>query len=87
MLPPIEKSPILALQWSEKVKRDSELKETLIPLVKQQLEESKMLILPSPSQEILLLTTTQKVLEDEAKDAHVQRFQRNRNDHGSVYCR
>jgi anoctamin-10 len=67
MLPPIQKSPILVLQWSDRVKRDSSLKEKLIPLVKQELEQSRLVVLPNSSLDILLLTTTEEFLEEEAE--------------------
>ncbi|KAL3923734.1 MAG: hypothetical protein SGILL_001484 [Bacillariaceae sp.] len=70
MLPPVEKCPILALRWSEKVIKNSKLKEKLIPLVKSELEDhgDKLLImLPSPNQDVLLLTSTQTALEEQAE--------------------
>jgi hypothetical protein len=68
MLPPVEKCPILALQWSDKVTKNNKLKEKLIPLVRNELQENnKLLILPNSNQDILLLTSTQKALEEEAE--------------------
>ena len=49
--------------------KNNKLKEKLIPLVKSELEDhsDKLLMLPSPNPEVLLLTSTQKALEEQAE--------------------
>ncbi|KAL3918177.1 MAG: hypothetical protein SGILL_004361 [Bacillariaceae sp.] len=67
MLPPVEKCPILALQWSDNVIKNSKLKEKLVPLVKSELDDETLLIVPNPDPNVLYLTATQKALEEQAE--------------------
>ena len=63
MLPPAEKSPILLVKWSEKARKD----ERIIPLVKKELQHGNILVVPNPSNQFLLLTATQRSLEEQAQ--------------------
>ena len=70
MLPPIETCPVLVLRWTSKALTfDSEKK--LIRDVSKVLERNGLIILPNKARDILLLTTTQSRLEEQAEESRL----------------
>jgi anoctamin-10 len=64
MLPPAEKSPVLLLKWSGKALKNNE---SIIPMVKKEIEKGGLILVPNPARDTLLLTATQQALEAQAE--------------------
>ena len=67
MLPPAEKTAIILMQWADQALEN----DVIIPKVKKELEDSNIILIPTPCRDTLLLTATQEALEVEAERSHL----------------
>lgn len=64
VLPPVEKSPVVLLRWTDKAK---DQQHELIDTMRRQLESNQVVMLPTASRDTALLTATQSSLEEQAE--------------------
>ena len=66
MLPPVEITPVILLQWTEKAKKANQ-SENIVSMVKKELQKGDIIILPNTDTSLLLLTARQEALEQQAQ--------------------
>lgn len=72
VLPPVEKTPVVLLRWTEKaLQQQNSEQNSVIDRVKNLLQEHQIVVLPGTSRDTLLLTATQSSLEEQAERDHL----------------